>query len=86
MIIIKIEFHSATDNTIKEISRMYISNDGTGDEQVGNYDVQIMNKGVQRKDGAVWKCGKVRRFERKRQSVWMLIVRAISACLEGRVI
>lgn len=86
MIVVKLELHSAIDHTITEVGRMYLTNDGTGTDEIGNYDVKIMRKGVSNSNGAVWKYGKVVRHSRKAVTVWILIVKAISACLKGQVI
>lgn len=75
MIIVKVELHSAIDKTIQELARMYISNDGTGTEEVGNYKVELLKRGTT----SVYRVGKVLNHARKRLSVWILVVKALGS-------
>lgn len=46
MIRVKIDLISAVDpSRDRELGRLYISNDGTGTEDLSDYDVQVMRKG-----------------------------------------
>ena len=86
MIVVKLELHSTLDGSVTDLGRMYISNDGTGTSEVGNYNVKIMRKGVLNQDGNVWKYGRIERHSRKAVTVWILIVKAISAYLKRKVL
>ncbi len=48
---------------------MYISNDASGDENIGNYNGKLIAEYT----GLTGRSGKVMQFHRKQQSVWSLI-------------
>jgi hypothetical protein len=83
MIVIKLELHSAIDHSVVEIGRMYLCNDGSGSEQVGNYQAKIMRRGVTDFNGQIYRTGLVLNHARKHDSVWKLILKAIQSCVEG---
>jgi hypothetical protein len=86
MIIVKIELLSAIDNSISEIGRMYITNDGTGTSESGNYHCKIMRRGETSQSGGIWKLGHVNNHHRKSLSIWTLVVKALGACMGGKAI
>jgi hypothetical protein len=81
MIVLKLELHSALDGSIEELGRMYIYNDGTGTQEIGNYNAKIMRKGIKDQFGPVYKTGYVFNHARKRDVIWKLILKAIQSCL-----
>jgi hypothetical protein len=80
MIVIKIELHSAVTKEIIELGRMYISNNSTGTETQGNYDVRLLRKGEIEYHGRILRSGEVLGYKRKQHPVWFLISQAIKAC------
>lgn len=58
-----------------------ITNDGTGDETTGNYDVLLSTKGDNPKP---WRRGKVEGFPRKRLGAWDLLLWALVIAVGDR--
>lgn len=81
MIVVRIELHSAIDNSIKEIGTAVIYNDGNGSGARGNYGVCIGNKRDAGDFRAVYsrpqRRGRVTNYPRLSYNVWRLIARAI---------
>ncbi len=74
MIVAKIElWPHGYENEAKEIGRIYIVNDGSGDVMSGNYNVQI-----EYEDGKYNK-GKIEGHDRTK-SVYHLLAKALTAC------
>jgi len=80
MIVVRVELHSAVTGSVTEIGRMTLSNDGTGGERFGSYDVELMRRGTIDK---VHNKARVERHARKSLSVWILVRKALVA-LEKR--
>jgi hypothetical protein len=76
MLVVKIELHSAITGKVTEIGRMHIVNDGTGDVERGNYNVELMRRGTERK---VQRFGRVTNHARLSYSVWRLVSKALAA-------
>lgn len=74
MIIVKIELHSAKTGKVTELGRMHISNDGTGDDERGNYRVELMRKGTSNK---IQRTGCVKEYARNSYTVWELVKRSL---------
>lgn len=83
MIVVKIELQSAIDGSVSELGRMYISNDGTGNQDISSYNAKIMKKYCLRQDEQVLRIGRVRNYKRKKYPVWILIKEAIESCYIG---
>jgi hypothetical protein len=62
----------------KEIGRIEIFNDGTGDKNTGNYGVRLFRKNSK---SSVLGVGSVLGYKRKTQSVWKLVYQAIQSVL-----
>ena len=79
MLVIKMELWPFGDESAaKEIARCTIGNDGTGDEDTGNYEVALFNG--KRK----WKKGRVENFPRQLLEGWDLLYRGLHNILAGR--
>lgn len=76
MIVVKVELHSAITGEVTEIGRMNIINDGTGDADVGNYNVLLMRRGTTRR---VQRGGRVEGHSRKSLPIWALVSKALKA-------
>ena len=72
MLIIKIELHSAVTGEVSTIGEMRITNDGTGDASVGNYDVEIRRVPLRSVERA-----RVEGYPRLQYPVWGLVRRAL---------
>ena len=70
MVKVTIDLHSATDNSIKNLSTIEISNDGTGTQDIGNYDVKV---------GKNSRKARVIGYRRKKDSVHYLLYLALAA-------
>ena len=68
MLVVKVELHAAETGSVKELSRMYIINDGTGTAEHGNYTVKVGRN-----------IGRVEGYPRLAHSVWRLVSNAIGA-------
>jgi hypothetical protein len=80
MIRIRVELIAASTGQVTELARMYIVNDGTGDDpHVGNYDVEVLRgRSAEQLDRrTVQKLGKVRNYPRLRYHVWHLVALAL---------
>lgn len=79
MIVVKIELHSAIHpSRSKEIGRMVISNDGTGTDELGSYNVELMRRGTKDK---VLRQGLIQNYPRHAYTVWELVRRALQVTL-----
>lgn len=63
------------------LARALIANDGTGDEQTGNYTFNLSKRG---KPYDVWRAGRIEGFPRKRLGPWDLLYRVLRAELAYR--
>mgnify|MGYP001597954869 CR=1 FL=1 len=83
MIRVTIELVSAISGRTSEIGRMYITNDGTGDSDVGDYDVGVCRRGttaIPAECGGIAtsaRGGRVLSYPRRAYNVWRLISRAV---------
>jgi len=82
MIIVKVELHSAVTGKVTELGRLHITNDGTGTETRGNYDVERMARITAKRQ--VLAHGRVTNWPRKSASIWRLLRRALDAVLPPR--
>lgn len=79
MLVIRMELWPFGDEAKKvEIAKCNIGNDGTGDDEIGNYNFAIFN-GKRR-----WKRGRVDGFHRKRLEGWDLLYRVLHNALASR--
>lgn len=77
MIRIRIELvPHGNDKIIREIGRMEIVNDGTGDNRIGNYDIRLFRRGSKT---TIQNTGKIYSYPRKAYSIWVLLKKAIEA-------
>jgi hypothetical protein len=78
VILVKIELHSAVTHRVTELGRVKISNDGTGHENCGNYNVELIDK-----NGRTFARKRVTRFPRRTKSIWALLRLALHLGDEG---
>lgn len=84
MVVVKIELWPRGDERqAREIGRVRITNDGTGDSQYGNYDAELAHAGRYAGRPGVWKRGRVGRHYRD-LSPYHLVARALAAALRLR--
>lgn len=79
MLKVTIELLSAITHRTSTLGVMYLSNDGQGTRERGNYDVRVMRKGVTSPLGKTTREGRVEDYPRLAYNVWRLIGRAIHA-------
>lgn len=65
----------------RHLGTMEISNDGTGDLEIGNYDVRLSKWG---RPGQTWRRGRVEGFPRRRLGPYDLLYRALLATVSER--
>lgn len=71
MVVVKVElWPGGYEENKREIGRMTITNTGEGTSERGNYDVKVKHSG---------KTGSVKNYARKRDSVWVLVARALAS-------
>lgn len=82
MLVVKVELYSAITGEISELGRMIIANDGTGDHEIGNYDVK-MARPRQDLNAAIWRNpdrqGRVEGYDRLNRPVWELVHLSLDA-------
>jgi len=82
MVVVKIELHPGGDpEKARPLGLVVISNDGTGSDEQGNYDVALAHSGKYYGKKGVYKRGKVRGF-RRALSPYHLIKMALEAALQ----
>lgn len=80
MVIVKIELWPHGDESrATPLGTIKITNDGTGNEAFGNYDVSLSHSGRYVTRPGTWKRGKVLRHFRG-LSPYHLVVKALNAC------
>lgn len=80
MVVVKIELWPHGDQTRRRmLGEMRITNDGEGDEDIGNYNVQLRHSGRYWGKGGNWRTGKIVGFMRN-MSPYHLVVAALQAC------
>jgi hypothetical protein len=82
MLVVTINLHSAITGEVSELGRMIIANDGSGDSEVGNYDVRLARKGVtdnRKIYHTPLREGRVLRHFRGKQPVWNLVKKALDS-------
>lgn len=62
----------------------YITNEGSGSPDLGNYSVKLMKSGEYAKRGGVWKSGSVINFPRLRLGPWDLLFVALASTVASR--
>lgn len=83
MIVVKVELWPHGDaRKAKELTRMAIANDASGDSLYGNYDVVVHNNQQFRK--GVWRTGQVKGHDRS-ISPWYLVRSALDSALPASV-
>lgn len=88
MIVVKVELWPfGRESEAEEIGRAYITNDGSGAPNRGNYDVEVCRRGTTEKPsdgGTATRTGRVEDYPRRSYNVWRLVKRALkSAFPEG---
>ena len=82
MLVVRIELWPGGDESRKRILGLaHIINDGTGDENTGNYVVRLFRWGS---DGRIWKSAQLFGFKRKRLGPWDLLLSALNATIGNR--
>lgn len=81
MIVVRVELHSAVTGEITEIGTAIISNDGTGTNDRGNYDVKVARKQSAGNLRYMFhyprRTGRVENYPRLKYCVWRLVIRAL---------
>jgi hypothetical protein len=77
---VTVELISARTGRTSVLGVAHISNDGTGTEHVGHYDVALSKFGGK----GVWKRGRVEGFARKSLGSWDLLFRALARLVAYR--
>lgn len=88
MLVVKVELHSAVTGAVKQIAQAIITNDGTGGQRLGNYDVKVARKGVfglKNNWERPLRRGRVERYPRLTHNVWRLVSRALRAAFPEEV-
>jgi len=79
MIVVKIELWPLGDKSrSKEIGRMYVTNDGSGNVDRGNYTVAVCRRGSTERTKPT-RTGSVSNYPRQSYNVWRLILRALKS-------
>jgi hypothetical protein len=82
MMVVKVELWPGGIEAAKQdLGTAYITNDGTGTADIGNYDVRL---GRMRGRG-VWRTGRVEGFKRKILGPWDLLCLALAALVGKRI-
>jgi len=83
MIVIKVElWPGGSEKNAQEIGRTYIANDGSGDEDRGNYNGYVCRRGTKERppNGTYTREGRVEDYPRKSYNVWRLVIRMLKKC------
>lgn len=81
MIVVKIELWPlGLKHARRELGRIVIANDSTGDKSVGNYDAVL----TQSKTNRLWKHVRVQNFPRLRKNVYSLLKEVLTEVFEDR--
>ena len=77
MIVVRVElWPGGWERKARELMRLHIINDGTGNSKRGNYRVMLFRKG----NRSVLRSGRVEDFPRRSYHVGRLIYRALASC------
>lgn len=79
MLRVTIELLSAITGETSKLGVAFLSNDGKGTRERGNYDVRVMRKGVESPLGKATREGRVEDYPRLAYSVWRLVARGLHA-------
>jgi hypothetical protein len=74
MILVRIELHSAITGEATHLGTMVIANDGTGSNELRNYDATLITKDLKRGRSV-----KILNHPSPRVSIWYLVSKAIKA-------
>lgn len=83
MIVVKIEIYPSNQKPPKEIGRISIANDLTGNEEKGNYEIMLRKKEVYENKTVVkepWLFGKLKNYDRS-LSVYHLLFETLKTIL-----
>lgn len=75
-----VELISASTGKTSVLGVAHISNDGTGNESIGHYDVSLSKFGGK----GIWKRGRVEKFARQSLGPWDLLFRALAGVVGYR--
>ncbi len=70
------------ESKVKHLGTAYITNDGTGDFDTGNYDIKLSKWG---QPNSIWKTGRFIGFPRLKLGPWDLLCMALIATLGDRL-
>lgn len=85
MLVVKIELWPKGDEgAAREVGRLHITNDGTGDLVVGNYRAELLKSAEYAKRPGVWRRGRVESFPRRRLGPYDLLFRALRSAVGDR--
>jgi len=79
MIVVKVELHGARTGKVKELGRVYLTNDGSGDIHRANYDVRVCRRGSTNKEAPA-RTGRVVNWPKRSYSIMRLVTRALLEC------
>lgn len=82
MIKVTVELVSANSGDVTTLGIATISNDGTGTNELGNYDVTLSKWAP--KEHQTWRAGTVTGFNRRTRGAWDLLYLALYACVGPR--
>lgn len=79
MIPVKVELHSAITGKVTTLGQMLITNDGTGNKRLGNYDVLLSRRGreIRAANATPVRLGRVENHRRLSKPVWNLIAKSL---------
>lgn len=96
MLVVKVQLHSAVTGQVSDIACMVISNDGTGDSDIGNYDARIIRKPGRTQswpdkigdtlfgNAKPTRVARVLKYARQRRPVWDLVALALKNAGYGK--
>ena len=85
MIVCKIELWPDGDNqNVELLGVVAISNDGSGTDETGNYNVELHESPRDAGRSEIWKRGRMEGFPRLRLGPYDLLYRALKACVGNR--
>jgi hypothetical protein len=81
MVVVKIEIWPCGDESkAREIGRMNIINDATGDNTIGNYKYELLHGGIYQGRAGFYKEGRIVGFLRA-MSPYHLVLKVLKSCL-----
>jgi hypothetical protein len=81
MIIVSVTLHSAVTGLKTELARMHISNDGTGNREIGHFDVlTLRGRDTAALDRHIAeRAAYIQNYSRQDEHIWNLVARSLRA-------